>query len=101
MRRRGPYVATKAVKQVRGGSRIIVDVTANAAVAQITETILSLDALADLAVCRYIAESVVFDDSSAATFADMQDILMALQGWPDRVRGPHAEKRAQRVPNGA
>ncbi|VDO97068.1 unnamed protein product [Heligmosomoides polygyrus] len=68
---------------------IILTATTNAAVAQITETILSLDAFADLAVCRYIAESVVFDDSIAATPADMHEVLKRL---PDLYRNELEEE---------
>ncbi|VDP19213.1 unnamed protein product [Heligmosomoides polygyrus] len=65
-----------AARQARGGARTIVTATTNAA--HITETILSLDAFTDLAVCRYITESVVFDDSIAATPANMHEILKQL-----------------------
>ncbi|VDO19052.1 unnamed protein product [Heligmosomoides polygyrus] len=47
----GAYIAAK---QARGGARIILTATTNVAVAQITEIVLSLDAFADLDVCRYI-----------------------------------------------
>ncbi|VDO91204.1 unnamed protein product [Heligmosomoides polygyrus] len=72
-----------AARQARGGARIILTASTNAAVAQITETILSLDAFVDLDVCRYVAESVVFDDSIAATPADMHEVLKRL---PDLYR---------------
>ncbi|VDO30107.1 unnamed protein product [Heligmosomoides polygyrus] len=81
--------ACVAARQARGGSRIIVTATTNAAVAQITDTILSVDAFADLPICHYIAESVVFDGTIAATPADMHEILKRL---PDLYRDKLEEK---------
>ncbi|VDO98894.1 unnamed protein product [Heligmosomoides polygyrus] len=78
-----------AARQGRGGSRIIVTATTNAAVAQITETILSIDAFADVAVCRYIAGSVVFGDSIVAIPANTHEILKRL---PDLYRNELEEK---------
>lgn len=73
-----------AAQQAKLGRKVIVTATTNAAVAQFTEAILSLDAFLDVPSFRYIAESIIFDETTISTEVDMHVVLKKL---PDIYKG--------------
>ncbi|WKX97482.1 hypothetical protein Q1695_013277 [Nippostrongylus brasiliensis] len=60
---------------VQHGHRVIVTASTNVAVAQIAESLLGLDGVQELPLCRYIAETIAFDDSVPLTPVDMHEVL--------------------------
>ncbi|WKY15250.1 hypothetical protein Q1695_000604 [Nippostrongylus brasiliensis] len=76
--------ATKAARLAREGHHVLLTATTNTAVAQITETSLSLRDFTDIRLCRFIAETVALDENVSFTAADMHEILKSL---PDRLKG--------------
>ncbi|KIH52158.1 hypothetical protein ANCDUO_17742 [Ancylostoma duodenale] len=70
--------ASIAVRQAqRREQRVVVTASTNTAVAQFTDTILSLDDLGDVGVIRFVAETVAFDDIPR-TPVDLHEILKQL-----------------------
>ncbi|WKX95130.1 hypothetical protein Q1695_011969 [Nippostrongylus brasiliensis] len=67
-----------ALQQARAGAHVIVTTTTNAAVAQITETILSHIRPHYPEICRFVAETIAFDVTLVRTSVDMQEHLKAL-----------------------
>lgn len=63
-----------AVHQATRGQRVVVTASTNTAVAQFTETILSLDEYSSVGVVRFIIETIAFDDI-ATTSVDMHKVL--------------------------
>ncbi|KAK5972130.1 hypothetical protein GCK32_006622, partial [Trichostrongylus colubriformis] len=74
--------AAIAAMQANEGRYVIVSASTNAAVAQFTETILSLN-VGNPRVCRYVAETVAFDESIPTTQVDMHEVLKGLVDLDD------------------
>ncbi|VDL80595.1 unnamed protein product [Nippostrongylus brasiliensis] len=68
---------------VQRGHRIVITASTNVAVAQITETILGVDLAAGMPLCRFVAETVQYDESVPRTAVDMNEVL---KSFADRFR---------------
>ncbi|WKY04519.1 hypothetical protein Q1695_005490 [Nippostrongylus brasiliensis] len=85
---------------VHRGHRVIVTASTNAAVAHITETILGLSFAAGVKMCRFVAETILFDDSVPRTPADMNEVLKTFADRFRDVLPKNISKQCQRFREG-